>query len=423
MPINFPDSPSINDEYSAEGRTWTWDGTAWLANETSVSIVSAASPITFIGNQIAIDQNALVIDGGTSAAPQSSINLRRSTAAQWVADSSILASGEPGFESDTNKLKLGDGVSTWTALSYSSGGGGVEISSTAPTDTEATPLWWDTDEGKLYIFYDNFWVQAVVGTVGPEGPAGEIGPAGPIGPDSIVPGPEGASGGITYTITNSGASAYNINGADNPTLSVIRGHRYILNVNASGHPFWIQTVSGAYSSGDVYSGGVTNGAAEAGTIIWEVPFDAPDNLYYACQYHSSMAGLIIVSDLGPTGVVAATHPVTYDAGTQTVGIDLSDYTPKTSTVSSKTAAYTLVLGDKASLITATGTFTITIPGATFSTGDKVDFMNIGTGTITFLGSGVTINSVDDALSIDTRWAAASLFFISSSSAVLVGKLA
>jgi uncharacterized protein YbcV (DUF1398 family) len=238
-----------------------------------------------------------------------------------------------------------------------------------------------------------------------------------------VPGPEGASGGITYTITNSGASAYNINGADNPTLSVIRGHRYILNVNASGHPFWIQTVSGAYSSGDVYSGGVTSGGAEAGTIIWEVPFDAPDNLYYACQYHSSMAGLIIVSDLGPTGVVAATYPVTYDTGTQTVGIDLSDYTPKTSTVSSKTAAYTLVLGDKASLITATGTFTITIPGATFSTGDKVDFMNIGTGTITFLGSGVTINSVDDALSIDTRWAAASLFFISSSSAVLVGKLA
>jgi hypothetical protein len=76
-------------------------------------------------------------------------------------------------------------------------------------------------------------------------------------------------------------------------------------VNASGHPFWIQTVSGAYSSGNVYSGGVTNGGAAVGTIVWEVPFDAPDTLYYVCQIHSSMAGSITVSNLGPTGPTGA----------------------------------------------------------------------------------------------------------------------
>jgi hypothetical protein len=41
MSLNFPDAPSINDEYSAEGRTWTWDGTAWLANETKFLMPSA----------------------------------------------------------------------------------------------------------------------------------------------------------------------------------------------------------------------------------------------------------------------------------------------------------------------------------------------------------------------------------------------
>lgn len=138
-----------------------------------------------------------------------------------------------------------------------------------------------------------------------EGPTGPTGPTGAAGPDGPI-GPTGASGGITYEISNSGASEYLINGASNPTLSVIRGHRYILNVNASGHPFWIQTVSGAYSSGDVYSGGVTNGGAAVGTIIWEVPFDAPDSLYYVCQNHSSMAGSIIVSNLGPVGPTGAT---------------------------------------------------------------------------------------------------------------------
>ena len=116
---------------------------------------------------------------------------------------------------------------------------------------------------------------------------------------------EGLSGGITLAVTNSGSGSYVINGSNNPTLSFIRGHRYIINVNAPGHPFWIQTVSGGYSSGNIYSSGITNAGTDNGTIIFEVPFDAPQ-LYYACQYHSSMAGAIIVSNLGPDGPTGAT---------------------------------------------------------------------------------------------------------------------
>jgi hypothetical protein len=29
MAIDFPNSPSVNDVYSADERSWTWDGTAW----------------------------------------------------------------------------------------------------------------------------------------------------------------------------------------------------------------------------------------------------------------------------------------------------------------------------------------------------------------------------------------------------------
>jgi len=132
---------------------------------------------------------------------------------------------------------------------------------------------------------------------------GVTGPTGPQGPQGIqgLTGPAGASGGITLSVTNSGSGAYVINGSNNPTLSFIRGHRYVINVNASGHPFWIQTVPGAYSSGNVYSSGVTNNGEDVGSIIFEVPFNAPA-LYYACEYHSSMAGAITVSDLGPQGL-------------------------------------------------------------------------------------------------------------------------
>jgi hypothetical protein len=94
-----------------------------------------------------------------------------------------------------------------------------------------------------------------------------------------------------------------------------------------------------------------------------------------------------------------------------------------SEVSAKTSAYTLLATDKNNLITASGTFTITIPSATFAAGDRVDFVNIGTGVITFAGSGVTVNSVEAALTIDTQWAGATFFFTSASAGVLIGKLA
>lgn len=44
--------------------------------------------------------------------------LRRGPAAEWTADNPVLASGEPGFETDTGKFKLGNGVLAWVDLPY-----------------------------------------------------------------------------------------------------------------------------------------------------------------------------------------------------------------------------------------------------------------------------------------------------------------
>lgn len=43
---------------------------------------------------------------------------RRGTALQWTTADPILEAGEIGFESDTNKFKLGDGVNQWSDLDY-----------------------------------------------------------------------------------------------------------------------------------------------------------------------------------------------------------------------------------------------------------------------------------------------------------------
>ena len=43
---------------------------------------------------------------------------RRGTAAQWTSANPILATAEIGFESDTGKFKIGDGVNHWADLTY-----------------------------------------------------------------------------------------------------------------------------------------------------------------------------------------------------------------------------------------------------------------------------------------------------------------
>ena len=46
------------------------------------------------------------------------IRLRRDVAADWTANNPILLLGEPGIETDTGKLKFGDGVTAWSSLAY-----------------------------------------------------------------------------------------------------------------------------------------------------------------------------------------------------------------------------------------------------------------------------------------------------------------
>lgn len=91
---------------------------------------------------------------------------------------------------------------------------------------------------------------------------------------------------------------YFINGAEAPTLELVRGLSYQFEFNVVGHPFWIQyTDNGnAYSPIDAYTQGMTGTAMETGTMIFTVENDAPDVLYYRCQIHSGMGGMITITN-------------------------------------------------------------------------------------------------------------------------------
>ena len=115
---------------------------------------------------------------------------------------------------------------------------------------------------------------------------------------------------VTYTVTVAnvgGVNVYVLNGANNPTLSLLKGHVYIFDVSdatVSGHPLRFRT------SGDLSFTGGVNVIGTAGTSGAKVEFivknTAPASLKYYCTVHgNAMGNTISVSASTNTPAVAA----------------------------------------------------------------------------------------------------------------------
>lgn len=153
--------------------------------------------------------------------------LRGDTAARWASFNPVLADRELVLETDTNKFKIGNGTSTYTALPYVSGSAGPtgptgpastvvgptgtastvagptgpqgpqgtsitmrgEVATTGnlPSGAAVNDAYIVTADGDLYVWNGSTW-NNVGQIVGPQGPTG------PQGSASTVAGPTGATG-------------------------------------------------------------------------------------------------------------------------------------------------------------------------------------------------------------------------------------
>ena len=154
-----------------------------------------------------------------------------------------------------------------------------------------------------------------------------------------------------YTFTGPG-----LNGTVNdPALTLVRGQKYIFHNRSSGHPFRIQSTPNG-SAGVAYTG-VTNQDGSAPTdIIFDVPHDAPNTLFYQCTAHPNMGGVL--------------H----------IGPDFSSTT--------KTSSYTLTASDIGTLVTTDSA--VTVDQDIFTAGDATTIYNNSASAITVTqGTGVT----------------------------------
>lgn len=141
------------------------------------------------------------------------LQVRRGTAAEWTSRNPLLRSGEPGYETDTGKIKFGDGVHYWAQLGYLAGAG-------VPGDSA-----YEVAVANGFVGTEAEWLDSLVGPQGPQGIQGVKGDTGDQGPQGIQgvkgdtgdQGPQGIQGiqGVQGVPGNDGApGADGIDGTD-----------------------------------------------------------------------------------------------------------------------------------------------------------------------------------------------------------------
>ena len=100
---------------------------------------------------------------------------KRMSASDWTNSSLILLDGELGVESDTGKVKVGNGRDRFASLQYLTGpkGDRGERGETGPKGADGVLRFEDLTSQQR---------ETLKGAQGPVGPAGPVGPQGPTGP-------------------------------------------------------------------------------------------------------------------------------------------------------------------------------------------------------------------------------------------------
>ena len=74
---------------------------------------------------------------------------------------------------------------------------------------------------------------------------------------------------------------------------MIRGETCRFNVNSLGHPYLIKTARGTGTSSTFNDGVASNGFSKV-IVMFQLPQNAPEALFYNCEFQGSMTGVLSI---------------------------------------------------------------------------------------------------------------------------------
>jgi hypothetical protein len=170
-------------------------------------------------------------------AVQTQIQTRRGTAASWTSTNPTLAAGEIGFESDTNKFKIGTGSTAWASLAYAS--------NVSPLTTKGDLYTYSTDNTRLAVGANGETIVADSST--------------PTGLKWAAP-----ATGMTNPMTTTGDTIYSSSGST-PARRAIGTTGQVLTVSG-GVPVWADATAATTSYTLLNAGGTSLTSASTITV-------------------------------------------------------------------------------------------------------------------------------------------------------------
>jgi len=80
------------------------------------------------------------------------ILIRRGTSSEWSSENPVLSSGEQGFETNTGKLKIGNGSDNWSSLPYIGSGDSLSWTTLVTTWTTTPTQVGTTGSGVVFSY-------------------------------------------------------------------------------------------------------------------------------------------------------------------------------------------------------------------------------------------------------------------------------
>jgi hypothetical protein len=167
MAIDFPNSPSLNQTFTAGGSTWVWNGVTWTLQRIPT------------GAQGPQGETGATGPTGPQGPQGTSINVRSSVA-------TVEALPSTGNSANDARIVDADGdLYVWGGSSWTSAG--QIVGPQGPQGPQGS-------QGPQGLSGADSTVAGPTGPQGPQGPAGPTGPQGLQGEASTVPGPTGPTG-------------------------------------------------------------------------------------------------------------------------------------------------------------------------------------------------------------------------------------
>lgn len=311
------------------------------------------------------------------------IQIRRGTAAEWASINPILAAGELAFSTDLGKVKIGNGSSSWSSLSY------ITL-----LNTDELP------EGSTNLYFSNARaINAVYSTITSSSAAvvsAANSYADTLDTDDI------AEGSTNLYFTNQRAL--------DATLSAI--------VSAS-----VAAVSSASGYSNTQVANVVNSSPETLNTLNELAAAINDDVNFFNTITNNIVEKLSSSTASTIYINQNTASTTYL--TQSDGLVI--YATKTNNISQVTNNYTLVAGDlgKTIEVDAPSLKTLTVPSnasVPFDIGAEIRIVQLGTGGVDIVGDiGVVINVDGGDLKLQRQYSSGVLYKKNIDSWVLIQK--